>query len=251
MKNVWRLKWLTLVLVCAGWVLPALAQSAPPTPDPWESFNRKVFGFNEALDSTLIQPVARVYREKTPDLVRTGVSNFFGNLRDLWSAINSALQAKPGPTLDNAGRFVINTTLGIYGLFDVATHMGLERHTEDFGQTLGRWGVPTGPYVVLPLFGPSTVRDGIGLIPDSRGNLINQVDDVSERNVLWVSNLIDRRAQLLPLTDQADRIALDKYTFTRDAYLQKRLNDVYDGDPPETADPTEVDSGADAPKSNP
>lgn len=251
MKNAWRLKCLTLVLAWAGLALPALAQSAAPTPDPWESFNRKVFGFNEALDSTLIQPVARVYREKTPDLVRTGVSNFFGNLRDLWSAINSALQAKPGPTLDNAGRFVINTTLGIYGLFDVATHMGLERHTEDFGQTLGRWGVPTGPYVVLPLFGPSTVRDGIGLIPDSRGNLINQVDDVSERNVLWVSNLIDRRAQLLPLTDQADRIALDKYTFTRDAYLQKRLNDVYDGDPPETADPTEVDSGADAPKSNP
>ena len=109
-------------------------------------------------------------------------------------------------------------------------------HPEDFGQTLGRWGVPSGPYLVLPLFGPSTVRDGIGLVPDSRANLINQVDDSTQRNVLWVSSLIDRRAQLLPLTDQVERIALDKYSFTRDAFLQKRLNDVYDGDPPEAKD---------------
>lgn len=243
--------WMMIVLACAGLASPAWAQSAPSTSDPWESFNRRVFGFNESLDTHIIQPVARVYRDNIPELVRTGVSNFFSNLRDLWSAVNSALQAKPGPALDNAGRFVINTTIGIYGLFDVATHLGMERHTEDFGQTLGRWGVPSGPYLVLPLFGPSTVRDGIGLIPDSRANLINQVDDTSERNILWVSNLVDRRAQLLPLTDQADRIALDKYTFTRDAYLQKRLNDVYDGDPPETAEPVDSDSGGDASKSIP
>ncbi len=239
-----------IALACIGGVLPAMAQNAAPNPDPWESFNRKVFGFNEALDSNVVQPVARVYRDNVPQPVRKGVSNFFGNLRDLWSAINSALQAKPGHAVENTGRFLINTTIGIYGIFDVATHLGIERHSEDFGQTLGRWGVPTGPYLVLPLFGPSTVRDGVGLVPDSRANLINQVDDVSDRNTLWFSNLVDRRAQLLPLTDQADRVALDKYTFTRDAYLQKRLNDVYDGDPPE---PPEVDPdrSEDAPKSNP
>lgn len=243
-------RFLFVAFACIGGVLPAMAQSAAPTPDPWESLNRKVFGFNESLDSNLIQPVARVYRENMPQPVRQGVSNFFGNLRDLWSAINSALQAKPGHAVENTGRFLINTTIGIYGIFDVATHLGIERHSEDFGQTLGRWGVPTGPYLVLPLFGPSTVRDGVGLVPDSRANLINQVDDVSDRNTLWFSNLVDRRAQLLPLTDQADRMALDKYTFTRDAYLQKRLNDVYDGDPPE---PPEVNSErtVDAPKSNP
>jgi phospholipid-binding lipoprotein MlaA len=222
----------------------AAPQSAPNPQDPWESFNRKIFGFNDALDGAVLQPVARVYRENTPKLIQTGVSNFFGNLRDLWSGVNSALQAKPVHTLENVGRFLINTTIGIYGLFDVATHLGIERHPEDFGQTLGRWGVPSGPYLVLPLFGPSTVRDGIGLVPDSRANLINQVDDSTQRNVLWVSSLIDRRAQLLPLTDQVERIALDKYSFTRDAFLQKRLNDVYDGDPPEPEDKPEGDAAA-------
>ncbi len=211
----------------------AWAQATVPNPDPWESFNRKVFGFNEAIDRAAIQPVARTYRNNVPRPIQTGVSNFFGNLRDLWSGINSALQAKPGAAIENTGRFLINTTIGIYGVFDVATHLGLERHSEDFGQTLGRWGVPTGPYLVLPLLGPSNVRDGIGLIPDSRANLLNQVDDVSDRNTLWVSSLVDRRAQLLRITDEVDRMALDKYTFTRDAFLQKRLNDVYDGNPPD------------------
>jgi phospholipid-binding lipoprotein MlaA len=214
----------------------AWAQATVPNPDPWESFNRKVFGFNEAIDRAAIQPVARTYRNNVPRPIQTGVSNFFGNLRDLWSGVNSALQAKPGAAIENTGRFLINTTIGIYGVFDVATHLGLERHSEDFGQTLGRWGVPTGPYVVLPLFGPSNIRDGLSFIPDSRANLINQVDDSAQFNVLWAGNLIDRRAQLLPLTDQVDRVALDKYTFTRDTYLRKRLNDVYDGNPPDDDD---------------
>ena len=225
--------------------------------DPWEGFNRKMFGFNESLDRNILRPVAKVYRENTPKPIQTGVSNFFGNLRDLWSGVNSALQAKPVHALENVGRFLVNTTIGIYGLFDVATHIGLERHSEDFGQTLGRWGVPTGPYLVLPLFGPSTVRDAGGLIPDSWANLINQVDDSTLRDVLWFGNLLDRRAQLLPLTDQVDRIALDKYSFTRDAYLQKRLNDVYDGDPPqfedksEDEDPASTESSTDMPKVSP
>ncbi len=176
-------------------------------------------------------------------LVQKGVSNFFGNLRDLWSAVNSALQAKPGPALQDTGRFLVNSTIGIYGLFDLATPLGLERHSEDLGQTLGRWGVGTGPYVVLPFFGPSTVRDAIGLVGDSKASLLNRVSDIPERNALYATRVVDVRVKLLPITDQVDRVALDKYTFTRDAYLQKRLNDVYDGDPPEAKD---VPDGGDA-----
>jgi phospholipid-binding lipoprotein MlaA len=201
--------------------------------DPWESFNRKMFSFNDSLDQAVLKPVARTYVEVTPKFMRTGVSNFFGNLRDLWSAANSALQAKPGPAFENTGRFLINTTVGIYGLFDVATPLGLERHSEDLGQTLGWWGVSSGPYVVLPLFGPSTVRDGLGLVVDSQASIISHVSDISHRNALYAGRVIDLRAQLLPITDQVEQVALDKYTFTRDAYLQKRLNDIYDGDPPD------------------
>ncbi len=207
---------------------------AKPNVDPWESFNRKMFAFNDSLDQAVLKPVARTYVEFTPQFIRTGVSNFFGNLRDIWSAANSALQAKPAAALENTGRFLINTTVGIYGLFDFATPLGLERHSEDLGQTLGWWGVSSGPYVVLPLFGPSTVRDGLGLVVDSQASIISHVSDIAHRNTLYAGRVIDLRAQLLPLTDQVERVALDKYTFTRDAYLQKRLNDIYDGDPPES-----------------
>ena len=226
-----------------------MAQDPGSNPaDPWESFNRKIFSFNEGLDQAVVRPVAVTYKTYTPELIQTGVSNFFGNLRDLWSAVNSALQAKPGDALENTGRFLINTTVGIYGVFDVATHLGLQRHSEDLGQTLGRWGVGTGPYLVLPLFGPSNVRDGLGLSVDSQANLINQVSSIPERNTLYVTRVVDLRAQLLPITDQVDKVALDKYSFTRDAYLQKRLNDVYDGDPPQAQDPSdEVDPGSPAP----
>ena len=226
-----------------------MAQDPGSNPaDPWESFNRKIFSFNEGLDQAVVRPVAVTYKTYTPELIQTGVSNFFGNLRDLWSAVNSALQAKPGDALENTGRFLINTTVGIYGVFDVATHLGLQRHTEDLGQTLGRWGVGTGPYLVLPFFGPSNVRDGLGLTVDSQASLINQVSGIPERNTLYVTRVVDVRAKLLNLTDEVDKVALDKYSFTRDAYLQKRLNDVYDGDPPQTPDPSaEVDPGSPAP----
>jgi phospholipid-binding lipoprotein MlaA len=234
----------------------ALVASHPQ--DPWQSFNRKMFDFNDALDRAVLRPVARAYRDNAPQPVQTGISNFFGNLRDLWSGVNSALQAKPAHAAENVGRFLINSTVGIYGLFDVATHLGVERHSEDFGQTLGRWGVPSGPYLVLPLLGPSSVRDSISLVPDSRANLVNQIDDRSDRNVLWFSNLLNRRAQLLPLTDQVDRLAMDKYTLTRDAYLQKRLYDVYDGDPPQVNDKPDsedesasIEDSAELPKNSP
>jgi phospholipid-binding lipoprotein MlaA len=225
---------LMLFMALVAMTGPSWAQGmSQPNVDPWESFNRKMFSFNDSLDQAVLKPVARTYVEVTPQFIRKGVSNFFGNLRDLWSAANSALQAKPGPALENTGRFLINTTIGIYGLFDWATPLGLERHSEDLGQTLGWWGVSSGPYLVLPVFGPSTVRDGLGLVGDSQASIISHVSDISHRNTLYAGRLVDLRAQLLPITDQVDRVALDKYTFTRDAYLQKRLNDIYDGDPPD------------------
>lgn len=228
--SLWAWTLVVLTMADASW-----AQGlTKPNADPWESFNRKMFAFNDSLDQAVLKPVARTYVDVTPQFIRTGVSNFFGNLRDIWSAANSALQAKPAAALENTGRFLINTTVGIYGLFDFATPLGLERHTEDLGQTLGWWGVSSGPYVVLPIFGPSTVRDGLGLVVDSQASIISHVSDISHRNTLYAGRVIDLRAQLLPLTDQVERVALDKYTFTRDAYLQKRLNDIYDGDPPES-----------------
>jgi phospholipid-binding lipoprotein MlaA len=233
MMRYWTERLMILMTCCAisgGVWAQGMTQ---PQVDPWESFNRKMFSFNDSLDQAVLKPVARTYVEMTPSFIRTGVSNFFGNLRDLWSAANSALQAKPGPALENTGRFLVNTTVGIYGLFDVATPLGLERHTEDLGQTLGWWGVSSGPYVVLPLFGPSTVRDGLGLVVDSQASIISHVSDISHRNTLYAGRIVDLRAQLLPITDQVERVALDKYTFTRDAYLQKRRNDIYDGDPPD------------------
>jgi phospholipid-binding lipoprotein MlaA len=229
-----------------------MAQDPGSNPaDPWESFNRKIFSFNEGLDEAVVRPVAVTYKTYMPELIQTGVSNFFGNLRDLWSAVNSALQAKPGDALENTGRFLVNTTVGIYGVFDVATHLGLQRHSEDLGQTLGRWGVGTGPYLVLPLFGPSDVRDGLGMAVDSQASLINQVSNIPERNALYVTRVVDLRAKLLNLTDQVDQVALDKYSFTRDAYLQKRLNDVYDGEPPQTQDPSDQTDQESPAKTNP
>lgn len=205
----------------------------PDPRDPLESFNRGVFVFNEGLDQAIFKPAATVYRDVTPRLVRTGVGNFLGNLDDAWSFVNSALQGKLRHSLDNFFRFGVNSTFGIFGLLDVAGEMQIERHSEDFGQTLGAWGVGSGPYLVLPFFGPSTIRDAIALPVDSGGDYISHVDDVATYNSLRVLNVIDTRARLLGVSSSLDEVALDKYSFARDAFLQRRRNAVYDGDPPE------------------
>ncbi|MCZ4312368.1 VacJ family lipoprotein [Comamonadaceae bacterium G21597-S1] len=205
----------------------------PDSRDPLESFNRGVFVFNEGLDQAIFKPAATVYRDVTPRLVRTGVGNFLGNLDDAWSFVNSALQGKLRHALDNFFRFGVNSTFGIFGIFDVASEMQIERHSEDFGQTLGAWGIESGPYLVLPFFGPSTFRDAIALPVDSNGDYISHIDDVSTYNSLRVLNVIDTRARLLGLSSSLDEVAFDKYSFTRDAFLQRRRNAVYDGDPPE------------------
>ena len=240
----WGVTFLFLALVLPGMTR---AQSATPlseeslgTPvqDPFEAINRTTFAFNEFLDGNVLRPVAMVYRDNFPAPIQAGVSNFFGNLLDLWSGVNSVLQAKPSAATHNTARFVINSTIGIYGVFDIATRLNIERQTEDFGQTLGVWGLPSGPYLVLPLLGPSTLRDGLGTMADSTASLINQVDDSAHRNGLTAARLLEIRARILPITEQIDRMALDKYSFVRDAFLQKRLNDIHDGNPPDISDTT-------------
>jgi phospholipid-binding lipoprotein MlaA len=204
--------------------------------DPLEPLNRSIYGFNDALDSAVIRPVARTYQDVTPSPIRTGIGNFFANIADVWSTVNNALQLKPAQTLETGARVVVNSVVGIFGLFDVATSLNLERHPEDFGQTLGYWGVPSGPYVVLPVLGPSTLRDGASVPVDTKGNLVRHIEEVPTRNTLTAVNLVDKRARLLKATDQVDAMAIDKYTFVRDVFLQKRLSDVWDGNPPDSGD---------------
>jgi len=190
--------------------------------DPVETTNRRVSDFNDRLDRNLLRPVAVQYQQATPELLRDGVGNFFGNLADIWSTANNALQLKPVETAETGLRVAVNSVFGIYGLIDWGTRLGLQRHNADFGQTLGYWGVPAGPYVVLPIFGPSTVRDTLGMAVDMDQNLWANVDPTSTRYTGTALRLIDRRAELLAMDKQLEQVALDKYAFIRDAYMQRR-----------------------------
>ncbi|PQA85175.1 ABC transporter [Limnohabitans sp. TS-CS-82] len=225
---------LSAVLVAMAALSAGCATGPNANPkDPLEPMNRSVTKFNDVLDDNVLKPVATGYRDYTPQPVQTGVSNFFRNLSDVWSTANNGLQLKGRDTAESLMRVVVNTTLGIYGLFDVATQIGLERHPEDFGQTLGYWGVPSGPYVVLPLLGPSTVRDTSVVPVETSVDLVRQYDDVPVRNAAMATRIVDKRASLLKTTDLLTGAAIDKYSFTRDSYLQFRRNQVYDGNPPD------------------
>ncbi len=203
--------------------------------DPWERFNRHIFAFNELLDKVAVKPVAQVYQAVVPNLVRLGVRNFFGNLGDVWTSANLMLQAKPRQGLEMGMRSLVNTFFGLGGLLDPADEMGLERTTvEDFGQTLGFWGLHSGPYLVLPVLGPSTLRDATGLaldFQDSGASLAFK--GVRERNIGTAVQLINTRVNLLNAGRVLDEIALDKYVLLRDAYLARRKSLIYDGEPPE------------------
>lgn len=203
--------------------------SGPPN-DPLEPYNRGMATFNDNVDSLVLKPVATVYKTITPPMARTGVSNFFSNLGDAWSFVNNALQLHPEGTLNSAVRFTVNTVFGIGGVFDVASEMGVDRRRQDFGLTLGRWGVPTGPYVVLPLLGSSTVRDTLALPVDAQGNLLSTVYPVTTRNSLLGLRLVNTRANLLRASEVLDTAALDKYTFTRDVFLNLRSQGMDAGD---------------------
>ncbi len=207
--------------------------------DPWESWNRSVFNFNDSLDIGIVKPVATVYTNFVPTFVRTGVHNFFSNLTGVWTVVNSTLQLKPQAALESFFRLTINSTLGLGGVIDVASDMNLEHRISDFGQTLGHYGVPPGPYLVLPFLGSSTLRDSLASTLISRGDLVWQLNSVAARNSLYALRLLDTRANLLRSTSVLEGVALDKYTFTRDIYLQVRRNDILDGkESPE--DPSEI-----------
>ncbi|MDB5846336.1 MAG: transporter [Rhodoferax sp.] len=201
--------------------------------DPLEPFNRGVYKLNDAVDTAVLKPVATAYVNATPQLIRTGVTNFFSNLAEPWSFVNNVLQGKGQAAGDNFGRFVMNTLFGVFGLADPASDAGIERHREDFGQTLGTWGVPPGPYLVLPLLGSSTVRDTAALPVDLQGNPINYVEDNGAQIGLYALRAVSARASLLRAGNVLDEAALDKYSFSRDVYLQVRRGEVFDGNAPD------------------
>lgn len=228
-----RLSQLAVLLLCAALAGCATGPNANPK-DPLEPFNRSMFEFNDALDHAVLKPVATAYKDVTPDLLRRGVGNFFNNIEDIWSFVNNVLQLKGEGAANSFVRVGVNTFIGLGGLVDVASDMQIERHTEDFGQTLGRWGVGAGPYVVLPFFGPSTLRDTVALPVDKTvGDPVTKIEDIPVRNTLWTLRLVDNRAQVLKAGDLLEEVALDKYTFFRDSHLQRRRNAVFDGNPPE------------------
>jgi phospholipid-binding lipoprotein MlaA len=209
------------------------AANAQSANDPFEGANRAIFGFNEAIDGAVLKPVAKGYQAAVPELMRMGVTNFFGNFGDGWSAINNLLQGKVEQSATMVMRVATNTLFGIGGIFDVASDLGMERSTEDFGQTLGRWGMPAGPYVVWPLLGPSTARDTLARPLDLAWSTSLAINDTGVNFSLAALQLVDTRAGLLSASGVIDGLAFDKYTFIRDAYIARRRNLVYDGNPPE------------------
>jgi len=225
--------WLAALLAVVSLLSGCASARTGVTRDPWENYNRSMTKFNDGIDAAVLKPVAMAYVQATPPVVRTGVSNFFGNLGDLWSAINSALQLKGQNALENLFRFNVNTFMGLGGVLDIASEMNLERHKEDFGQTLGRWGVGTGPYVVLPILGPSTLRDAASLSLDRQGDFVRKVDDYTARYTLYGMRAVNARANVLRAGNVLDEAALDKYTFSRDVFLQYRRAEIYDGNPPD------------------
>jgi phospholipid-binding lipoprotein MlaA len=209
-------------LLCLFQVPQVRAEDVPPSGrevDPFESFNRAVFVFNERLDQYFMKPVAKGYHYVTPDFIEQIIGNVFGNLYDANASLNSLLQWRLGEAATDGGRFLVNSTLGLAGMFDVASRMGMERYATDFGHTLAVWGVPTGPYLMVPLFGPRTVRSGTGSVVDIYGSPQTYIDNVRLRNSLFGLELVDTRARLL---DAEELMSGDRYIFVRDVYLQQR-----------------------------
>ena len=233
---------------CAS--IPPGAGSNPV--DPWEVYNRNMFEFNDTVDRAVMKPVAKAYEAVVNEDIRGCINNAFLNLLEPVNAINNLLQGKPVQAASDLCRFAINSTLGVAGCLDIASKIGLQRSNEDFGQTLGRWGVAPGPYFVLPILGPSSVRDAFGRLFDFLGtDPIWYIQDIPVRNSLVGARLVDTRASLLPAERVLEAAALDRYQFIRDAYLQLRRNLVYDGNPPRLKDPDEDDGDEAPPGGNP
>jgi phospholipid-binding lipoprotein MlaA len=219
-----------LFVLALALFLPGCAALGGNSPDdPWEGFNRKTFALNDAVDRTVLKPVAKAYVRTVPGFARTGVRNFFANLADIGTGLNNVLQGKLRDGAGDLGRFGINTVVGVAGLWDVATPVGLQKHNEDFGQTLGWWGMPPGPYVVLPLFGPSTARDAPAKLVDPSHYYSSALGNGGAYWGYWAGGAVNTRANLLPADKVLDEAALDRYAFVRDAWLQRRESQVHDG----------------------
>ncbi len=222
------MKWTMLLLAGALMSGQAFADSTENAQDPWEGFNRKVFVFNDTLDTYALKPVAKGYRAVTPDPVEDGISRMFSNLGEIVNVLNDVLQGKFSQAGNDTGRFLVNTTVGLVGFFDVAKDFGMPKSDgEDFGQTLGVWGVNDGPYVVLPLLGPSTLRDAPARFVDHLVNPVNEIDDIPTRNTIYGVDIVSTRADLLKAEEL---IKGDKYSFIRDVYLQRREYLLNDGE---------------------
>lgn len=227
--------WGRLLALLGGLLLLSLQTGCANGPnanprDPLEPMNRHIARFNDDLDRVALKPVATVYKAAVPPLVRTGVSNFFNNVSDVGSLFNNVLQLKPKASAEMLVRVGVNTTFGLGGILNVASELHLERYPEDFGQTLGRWGVPTGPYIVLPILGPSTLRDTTALVVDYKGDVTGYVDPIVGRTALSALRVVNIRSNLLSLGSMLDEASLDKYLFTRDAYFQRRRSQIADGE---------------------
>lgn len=229
-----RLRLAAVCVIVSLGLLGGCATTHDPR-DPLEPINRGVYKFNDAIDTMFLKPVAQVYEGVTPTVARTGVSNVFANINDVVVALNNLLQGKFTEAASDVGRVLINTTAGLFGIFDVATPVGLEKHDEDFGQTLGYWGIGDGPYLVLPIVGPRNLRDTAGLIVDWEVDPVVQIDPSRSRNQVWGLRIVSRRAELLGASSLLSVAALDEYEFVRDAYIQRRHNLVHDGNPPREA----------------
>ncbi|MBI3147121.1 MAG: VacJ family lipoprotein [Betaproteobacteria bacterium] len=224
------------VLCFAVALLTGACATGPHRADPFEPMNRVIFEFNEASDKAIMKPIAQGYVEITPAPARTAINNFFGNLQDVVSFVNDLLQGKGAKAANDFSRVALNSSFGLLGLLDIASAAGIERGEEDFGQTLGAWGMGPGPYLVLPFFGPSNVRDGVGLVVDAQVYPLGYIESVPERNSATALRLVNARANLLPAEKLMEQAALDKYTFLRGAYSQRRQSQVHDGKPPKESD---------------
>lgn len=231
MKSHRAKRCVAVLAVAAAMGMAGCATTANNPRDPFEGFNRAMFSVNEGID-VVVKPVARGYDAVLPGPVKTGIGNFFGNIADLWIAVNNFLQGKVTEGASDVGRVLVNSTVGIVGLIDVASDLGLEKHAEDFGQTLGKWGVSEGPYLFWPIIGPRNVRDTFGFAVDASADPVVHLHDVSARNTLIGIRFIDLRASLLPADKVIEEAAFDKYNYIRDAYFQNRRNAVHDGNPP-------------------
>ncbi|MES2076713.1 MAG: VacJ family lipoprotein [Pseudomonadota bacterium] len=215
----------------AAGVAVLLSACAGPNPrDPYEGFNRAMFQFNDTVDQVALKPAATAYKAVLPTFVQTGVNNFFGNLSDVWSAVNNLLQGKGEAGMSDVTRVTLNSTFGLLGLLDIASEAGLQKHNEDFGQTLGRWGVPSGPYLMLPLLGPSTVRDTAALPLDISGDVWRYKEPIYIRNIGTAGRVVDQRSNLLDASTLLEDAALDRYEFIRDGFLQRRESRIFDGE---------------------